>query len=44
MLLLRLPSFAAAVWLMYWSLPLAVLTLYIPAWQLWGPRNDTFYW
>ncbi|GBF93205.1 phospholipid glycerol acyltransferase [Raphidocelis subcapitata] len=44
MLLLRLPAFWLAVWLMYWSLPLGVLTLYIPVWQLWGARNDTFYW
>jgi len=44
MLLLRIPSFAFAVYLMYWSLPLAVLTCYIPPWNLLGARNDTFYW
>jgi hypothetical protein len=44
MLLLRLPSFFLAVWLMFWSHPLAALALYIPVWQLTGARNDTFYW
>lgn len=44
MLLLRLPAFFFAVWLMYWSMPLGVMALYIPVWRLWGPRNDTFYW
>ncbi|KAI8462892.1 MAG: hypothetical protein J3K34DRAFT_527421 [Monoraphidium minutum] len=43
-LLLRLPAFLFAVWLMYWSLALGVLATYIPVWDLKGPRNDTFYW
>lgn len=43
-LLLRLPCFFFAVWLMYWSLPLAALAGQIPVWKLWGHRNDTFYW
>lgn len=44
MLLLRLPTFFFAVWIMYWSLPLAVLRMYIPVWRVKGPRNDTFHW
>jgi hypothetical protein len=44
MIWLRLPAFLFAVWLMYWSLPLAILCLYIPAFSLKAPRNDTFYW
>jgi 1-acyl-sn-glycerol-3-phosphate acyltransferase len=42
--LLNLPYFVAAVFLMYWSLPFCALFGYIPPWQLWGKRNDIFYW
>jgi 1-acyl-sn-glycerol-3-phosphate acyltransferase len=42
--LLNLPYFVAVVFLMYWSLPFCALFGYIPPWQLWGKRNDIFYW
>ena len=43
-LLLRLPTFMFAVWLMYWSLPLGAACMYIRVWDWQRPRNDPFYW
>lgn len=42
--LLKLPAFLFSVWVMYWSLPLATLFMYIKVWKLWGPRNDVYQW
>lgn len=43
-MLLRLPAFVLAVWIMFWSLPLASITTYLRVWKLWGPRNDVYRW
>lgn len=42
--LLKLPAFLFSVWVMYWSLPLGSLFMYIKVWKLWGPRNDVYQW
>jgi hypothetical protein len=43
-LLLRLPAFLLAVFIMSWSLPLANLCFYIKAWKLVGRRGDVYQW
>lgn len=43
-LLLKLPAFILALWVMYWSLPLSNLFLFIKSWKLVGPRNDVYRW
>jgi uncharacterized membrane-anchored protein YitT (DUF2179 family) len=42
--LAKLPAFLLAVYLMYWSLPLANLFFYIKSWKLIGKRNDIYQW
>jgi uncharacterized membrane-anchored protein YitT (DUF2179 family) len=44
LLVLKLPAFLLAVYVMYWSLPLANLLLFIKAWKVIGDRNDIFRW
>eukprot|EP00882_Tetradesmus_deserticola_P034919 GHRQ01040269.1.p1 GENE.GHRQ01040269.1~~GHRQ01040269.1.p1 ORF type:complete len:129 (+),score=10.95 GHRQ01040269.1:369-755(+) len=44
LLLLKLPAFLLAVYVMYWSLPLSNLLLFIKAWKVVGDRNDIFRW
>lgn len=44
LLVLKLPAFLLAVYVMYWSLPLSNLLLFIKAWKLIGDRNDIFRW
>jgi hypothetical protein len=39
-----LPALWFVVFVMFWSLPMAVLTLHIHVWNFWGPRNDIFNW
>lgn len=43
-LLLNLPAFMFAVWVMYWSLPLGTLCLFLKTWKLLGARNDAYQW
>jgi hypothetical protein len=43
-LLLNLPAFMFAVWVMYWSLPLGTLCLFLKTWKLIGARNDSYQW
>eukprot|EP00775_Hariotina_reticulata_P006311 gene6311-6546_t len=42
--LAKLPAFLLAVYLMYWSLPLANFFFYIKSWKLIGKRNDIYQW
>lgn len=42
--LLGLPAFLFAVWVMYWSLPLGSLFLYLKVWKIAGRRNDVYQW
>ncbi|KAF6259536.1 hypothetical protein COO60DRAFT_1003924 [Scenedesmus sp. NREL 46B-D3] len=44
LLILKLPAFLLAVYVMYWSLPLANLLLFIKAWKVVGNRNDMYRW
>jgi hypothetical protein len=43
-LLLNLPAFMFAVWVMYWSLPLGTLCIFLKTWKLIGLRNDAYQW
>lgn len=42
--ILGLPAFIFAVWLMYWSLPLGSLFIYLKVWKMFGVRNDVYQW
>jgi hypothetical protein len=41
---LDLPAFAAGVFGLYWSLPIAALVGQVQFWRVWGTRDDALGW